>query len=109
MPLTYNEFQLDIRRLPGVCENNRSGSISRAADLLNIAQPALSQQLANAEKCFKQKLVIRSQKRCYADNSRLGTLPSCTDANQAVRSRHGRNQSGRRATCGKVIGRAVPL
>ncbi|ATU73187.1 LysR family transcriptional regulator [Komagataeibacter rhaeticus] len=55
------EFQLDIRRLQAFVKIIDLGSISRAADLLNIAQPALSQQLATLESVFKQKLVIRSK------------------------------------------------
>ncbi len=55
------EFQLDIRRLQAFIKIIDLGSISRAADLLNIAQPALSQQLATLENAFKQKLVIRSK------------------------------------------------
>ncbi|PYD80405.1 LysR family transcriptional regulator [Komagataeibacter sucrofermentans] len=55
------EFPLDIRRLQAFIKIIDLGSISRAADLLNIAQPALSQQLATLENAFKQKLVIRSK------------------------------------------------
>ncbi|PYD48517.1 LysR family transcriptional regulator [Novacetimonas pomaceti] len=55
------EFQLDIRRLQAFVKIIDLGSISRAADLLNIAQPALSQQLATLENAFRQKLVIRSK------------------------------------------------
>lgn len=52
---------LDIRRLQAFVKIIDLGSISRAADLLNIAQPALSQQLAALESAFRQKLVIRSK------------------------------------------------
>ncbi|KDU95195.1 LysR substrate-binding domain-containing protein [Komagataeibacter rhaeticus] len=52
---------MDIRRLQAFVKIIDLGSISRAADLLNIAQPALSQQLATLESVFKQKLVIRSK------------------------------------------------
>lgn len=52
---------LDIRRLQAFVKIIDLGSISRAADLLNIAQPALSQQLAALETSFRQKLVIRSK------------------------------------------------
>ncbi|MGO7690432.1 LysR family transcriptional regulator, partial [Rhizobium ruizarguesonis] len=47
--------------------------MTRAADLLHIAQPALSQQLAGLEEHFGQKLLIRSQKGV-----------SMTDAGHAV-------------------------
>lgn len=52
---------MDIRRLQAFVKIIDLGSISRAADLLNIAQPALSQQLATLESTFKKKLVIRSK------------------------------------------------
>ncbi|GBQ48406.1 LysR family transcriptional regulator [Acetobacter ghanensis DSM 18895] len=52
---------LDIRRLQAFVKIIDVGSISRAADILNIAQPALSQQLASLETAFKQKLLIRSK------------------------------------------------
>ncbi|MFT8717744.1 LysR substrate-binding domain-containing protein [Acetobacter sp.] len=52
---------MDIRRLQAFVKIIDLGSISRAADLLNIAQPALSQQLATLESAFKKKLVIRSK------------------------------------------------
>lgn len=52
---------MDIRRLQAFVKIIDLGSISRAADLLNIAQPALSQQLATLESAFRQKLVIRSK------------------------------------------------
>lgn len=52
---------MDIRRLHAFVKIIDLGSISRAADLLNIAQPALSQQLAALESAFRQKLVIRSK------------------------------------------------
>jgi LysR family transcriptional regulator, nitrogen assimilation regulatory protein len=52
---------LDTRRLISFIKIVDTGSVSRAADLLNIAQPALSQQLAALEAYFKQKLVLRGQ------------------------------------------------
>ncbi|AOW46828.1 LysR substrate-binding domain-containing protein [Acetobacter ascendens] len=52
---------MDIRRLQAFVKIIDIGSISRAADILNIAQPALSQQLASLETAFKQKLLIRSK------------------------------------------------
>ncbi|USU07969.1 LysR substrate-binding domain-containing protein [Sphingomonadaceae bacterium OTU29MARTA1] len=52
---------MDIKRLKAFTKIIDLGSISRAADLLNIAQPALSQQLASLESAFRQKLVVRSK------------------------------------------------
>ncbi|WP_435171063.1 LysR substrate-binding domain-containing protein [Falsirhodobacter sp. 1013] len=52
---------MDIRRLKSFITIVDMGSITRAADMLHIAQPALSQHLAFLEGHFKQKLLIRSQ------------------------------------------------
>lgn len=52
---------MDIRRLRSFIVIVDTGSITRAADVLHIAQPALSQQLAALEDHFQQKLLIRSQ------------------------------------------------
>ena len=64
---------MDIRRLKSFIVIVDSGSITRAADLLHIAQPALSQQLAALEEHFGHKLLIRSQQGV-----------SMTDAGHAV-------------------------
>jgi LysR family nitrogen assimilation transcriptional regulator len=52
---------MDIRRLKSFIVIVDTGSITRAADVLHIAQPALSQQLAALEDHVRQKLLIRSQ------------------------------------------------
>ncbi|SHN06986.1 nitrogen assimilation transcriptional regulator NAC [Roseibium suaedae] len=50
---------MDTRRLRFFITIVDTGSITRAADLLHIAQPALSQQLATLEDHFRKKLLIR--------------------------------------------------
>lgn len=52
---------MDTRRLKSFIVIVDTGSITRAADVLHIAQPALSQQLAALEDHFQQKLLLRSQ------------------------------------------------
>ncbi|WP_160012369.1 nitrogen assimilation transcriptional regulator NAC [Rhizobium sp. 18055] len=64
---------MDTRRLKSFIVIVDSGSITRAADILHLAQPALSQQLAALEEHFGQKLLIRSQQGV-----------TMTDAGQAV-------------------------
>ncbi|MCZ3374913.1 nitrogen assimilation transcriptional regulator NAC [Rhizobium sp. AG207R] len=64
---------MDIRRFKSFIAIVDSGSITRAADILHLAQPALSQQLAALEEHFGQKLLIRSQQGV-----------SMTDAGHAV-------------------------
>ena len=51
---------MDLRRLRSFLKIVDAGSLTRAAAALNIAQPALSQQLASLEAHFGQKLLIRS-------------------------------------------------
>src|SRR5262245_41417102 len=52
---------MDTRRLKSFLKIVDTGSLTRAAAALNIAQPALSQQLQSLEAHFRQKLLIRSQ------------------------------------------------
>jgi len=52
---------MNIRRLKSFITIVDMGSITRAADALHIAQPALSQQLVALEEHFRRKLLIRSQ------------------------------------------------
>lgn len=51
---------MDTRRLKSYLKIVDTGSMTRAAAALNIAQPALSQQIVSLEAHFKQKLLIRS-------------------------------------------------
>ncbi|MDX3233814.1 nitrogen assimilation transcriptional regulator NAC [Streptomyces sp. ME19-01-6] len=53
---------MDTRRLYSFVKIVDAGSITRAADILHIAQPALSQQLSMLEAQFKQQLLIRSKR-----------------------------------------------
>ncbi|QUH02272.1 nitrogen assimilation transcriptional regulator [Saccharopolyspora erythraea] len=53
---------MDTRRLYSFIKIVDAGSITRAADILRIAQPALSQQVSALETQFKQKLLIRSKR-----------------------------------------------
>jgi LysR family transcriptional regulator, nitrogen assimilation regulatory protein len=47
---------MDTRRLYSFVRVVDAGSITRAADLLHIAQPALSQQMTALESLFGQQL-----------------------------------------------------
>jgi len=52
---------VDTRRLFSFVRVVDAGSITRAADLLHIAQPALSQQMTALETHFGQQLLVRSK------------------------------------------------
>lgn len=52
---------MDTRRMRSFVKIVDTGSLTRAADLLHIAQPALSQQIASLEAQFRQQLLVRSQ------------------------------------------------
>jgi len=51
---------VDFKKLSSFVKIIDTGSMSRAANTLRIAQPALSQQVAALEAHFKQKLLLRS-------------------------------------------------
>lgn len=53
---------VDTRRLRSFVKIVDTGSLTRAADILHIAQPALSQQMAALESQFDQRLLIRSKR-----------------------------------------------
>ena len=52
---------MDTRRLYSFVKIVDAGSITRAADILHVAQPALSQQMAALETHFGQQLLVRSK------------------------------------------------
>jgi LysR family nitrogen assimilation transcriptional regulator len=52
---------MDTRRLESFVKIVDVGSITKAADILHIAQPALSAQVSALESQYKQKLLIRSK------------------------------------------------
>lgn len=54
-------FPLDIRRLHAFIKIVDIGSFTRAAAILHVAQPALSQQVAALETYFRRKLLVRSK------------------------------------------------
>ena len=51
---------LDTKRLEAFVKVVDLGSVTRAAHVLNVAQPALSQQIASLEAEFKRQLLVRS-------------------------------------------------
>lgn len=53
---------MDTRRLQAFMKIVDAGSITRAADILHIAQPALSQQVSGLETQFGQQLLLRSKR-----------------------------------------------
>jgi len=56
------EAQLNLRRLKYFVKIVDIGSLTQAADVLHIAQPALSQQLATLEGEFRQQLLVRTKR-----------------------------------------------
>lgn len=53
---------MDTRKLHYFVRIVDAGSISRAADFLNVAQPALSQHLASLEQEFGRRLLVRTRR-----------------------------------------------
>jgi LysR family nitrogen assimilation transcriptional regulator len=60
--LRLEGLQMDTKRLYSFIKIVDAGSITRAADILHVAQPALSQQVSMLESQFKQQLLIRSKR-----------------------------------------------
>jgi LysR family nitrogen assimilation transcriptional regulator len=53
---------LNLRRLKYFVKVVDIGSMTQAADVLHIAQPALSQQLATLEGEVRQQLLVRTKR-----------------------------------------------
>ncbi len=53
-------MSVDFKKLKSFVKIVDTGSVSRAASMLRIAQPALSQQIASLEAHFRHQLLIRS-------------------------------------------------
>ncbi len=53
-------MSVDFKKLKSFVKIVDTGSVSRAAGILRVAQPALSQQIASLEQHFKHQLLIRS-------------------------------------------------
>ena len=53
-------MSIDFKKLKSFVSVVDAGSMSRAANALRIAQPALSQHIASLEAHFKHKLLLRS-------------------------------------------------
>ena len=53
-------MSVDFKKLKSFVKVIDTGSVSRAASILRVAQPALSQQIASLEAHFKHQLLIRS-------------------------------------------------
>lgn len=53
---------MNLRRLKYFVKIVDVGSLTQASEVLHVAQPALSQQLATLEAEFKQRLLLRTQK-----------------------------------------------
>ncbi|MBL8588263.1 MAG: nitrogen assimilation transcriptional regulator NAC [Methylobacteriaceae bacterium] len=64
-------MNVDFRKLRSFVKIVDAGSVSRAAGILRIAQPALSQQVAALEEHFKHKLLIRSNHGTVATEAGL--------------------------------------
>jgi LysR family tcuABC transcriptional regulator len=87
---------MDIRQLRYFVAVMEAGTISGAAEMLNMVQPALSQQLARLERELGSKLLIRSPKgveaneagRAFYDHARF-ILRQLDAARDVVRSKAG--------------------
>src|SRR5258705_10628777 len=59
---THRNHAMNLRRLKYFVKIVDIGSLTQAADVLHIAQPALSQQLATLEGEVRQQLLVRTKR-----------------------------------------------
>jgi LysR family nitrogen assimilation transcriptional regulator len=58
----HSRHRMNLRRLKYFVKIVDIGSLTQAADVLHIAQPALSQQIATLEGEFRQQLLVRTKR-----------------------------------------------
>ena len=103
---------MDTRRLYSFVKivGFNAGSITRAADILHIAQPALSQQLSMLESHFKQQLLIRSKRGVGgADRGGPGAVPARPAHPAPGRAGAGRRRRVRAGARGQRLGGPGPV
>ena len=61
---------LNIRHMRVFVETARTGSVSTAADLCHLSQPAATQAISSLEANFGTALLIRKRQRINPDNVR---------------------------------------
>ena len=84
---------MDFKQLRYFCVIAQEKSITKAAEKCYIAQPSLSQSIANLEKELGVKLLDRASRGHFADPSGGSFLPVCH-----------RRTAGRKADPAKTIG-----
>ena len=80
---------MNFRRLQYFVKIVDVGSLTQAADILHVAQPALSQQLATLEAEVRQQLLVRTKRGRDADRGGHGALPPRAADPAPVSSRRG--------------------
>lgn len=68
---------MNFRRLKYFVKIVDIGSLTQAAEVLHIAQPALSQQVATLEGELNQQLLIRTKAGRYTNRRRKNSLYPC--------------------------------
>ena len=77
---------MNLRRLKYFVKIVDIGSLTQAAEVLHIAQPALSQQVATLEGEMDQQLLIRTKRGVTANGSRKNSLYPCPHYSAPVRT-----------------------
>ncbi|MGI3198941.1 LysR family transcriptional regulator [Streptomyces sp. GLT-R25] len=100
---------MDTRRLYSFVKIVDAGSITRAADILHIAQPALSQQLSALEAQFKQQLLIRSKRGVAPTEAGRALYRHAQLILRQIDLAHAAVDISGRAPCGQRLGGPRPL
>ena len=103
---------MNLRRLKYFIKIVDVGSLTQAADILHIAQPALSQQLATLEGEVDQQLLIRTKRGVTPTNAGKFLYPRSGDSApmRAGAERHRRCRPGpeRSGFCRAGAGHSCP-
>ncbi len=77
---------MNFRRLKYFVKIVDTGSLTKAAEVLHIAQPALSQQVATLEGELNQQLLIRTKRGVTPTEAGKNSLCLCSGHFTAVRA-----------------------
>ncbi|CAN1516480.1 LysR Transcriptional regulator [Rhabdaerophilaceae bacterium] len=93
---------MDTRRLSSFVKIVDTGSLTRAADSLHVAQPALSQQVAALEAQFRQRLLNRSKRGVVPTEAGRALYRHAQIILRQLSQAHAEVGQGRQAVAGNV-------
>ena len=97
---------MNLRRLQYFVKIVDIGSLTQAADILHVAQPALEPAARDARRRGSPAAAAADQARRHADRGGQGALPARAADPAAVRAGARRHERGRAGALGRGVGRA---